>query len=50
MGGSSRQVSKGGGGSFHFITAAFFAMTVTAAIYLDLPVDKYNGMTTFPPS
>jgi hypothetical protein len=29
-------------GSFHFITAAFFLMTVAAAIYLDLPVDKYK--------
>jgi hypothetical protein len=29
-------------GCFHFITAAFLLMTATAAIYLDLPVDKYK--------
>ena len=28
--------------SFHFVAAAFLLMTMTAAIYLDLPVDKYK--------
>ncbi len=39
---------KGGGGFFHFITAAFLAMTMTAAIYLDLPGDKYKRYDYFP--
>jgi len=39
---------KGNGGPLHFIAAAFLLMTLMAAIYLDLPVDKYKRYDYIP--
>ena len=39
---------KGNGGPVHFIAAAFLFMTLMAAIYLDLPVDKYKRYDYIP--